>query len=105
MSFFSPLPGTSASVAAFVLSLPRRPEMRSLSAPPLREAARRGNLEPSSPSADPFPFAAPDAPAERLIPLLRVQGAAGMKSRRGSSRAAQIDARRVQHTAIIHMAQ
>ena len=72
---------------------------------PLREAARRGNLEPSSPSADPFPFAAPDAPAERLIPLLRVQGAAGMKSRRGSSRAAQIDARRVQHTAVIHMAQ
>jgi hypothetical protein len=43
--------------------------------------------------------------AERLIPLLRVQGAAGMKSRRGSSRAAQIDARRVQHTAVIHMAQ
>ena len=43
--------------------------------------------------------------AERLIRLLRVQGAAGMKSRRGSSRAAQIDARRVQHTAVIHMAQ
>ena len=47
----------------------------------------------------------PLMPAERLIPLLRVQGAARMKSRRGSSRAAQIDARRVQHTAVIHMAQ
>jgi hypothetical protein len=31
-------------------------------------------------------------------------GAVGTKSRRGLSRASQIDARRMQHTAIIHMA-
>jgi len=70
---------------------------------PLREAARRGNLEPSSPTADPFPFAAPDARRKAYTSAQRA-GAVGTKSRRGLSRASQIDARRMQHTAIIHMA-
>src|SRR5207302_4467799 len=41
---------------------------------PLREAARRGNLEPSSPSADPFPFAAPDARRKAYISAPRAGG-------------------------------
>ncbi len=69
----------------------------------LKEAARRGNLEPSSPGADPFPFAAADARRKAYTSAPRA-GAVGTKSRRGLSRASQIDARRVQHTAIIHMA-
>jgi hypothetical protein len=58
---------------------------------------------PSSPRADPSPFAAPDARKKAYTSAPR--RAADMKSRRELSQASQIDARRVQHTAIIDMAQ
>jgi hypothetical protein len=50
-----------------------------------------------------LPLCTPDARRKSYTSAPRA-GAVGTKSRRGLSRASQIDARRMQHTAIIHMA-